>query len=217
MNIVKCVNGHFYDSDKTTECPECKKKKSEMTGADFDVSTFHRAEGRGRQGEQRFYNGISGQIDNSSPENTDMSHILNSSGSTGDTEGKTVGIFSTERRSGYIVGWIVGIKGPVRGYDYRIRSGKNWIGRSYTMDIVIAEGDRSMEEKQHCAIVYDGKWNRFYLLPGNGTITYLNNQVLSDPKEIKLRDRIRMGNCFFVFIPFCIEGCKWDEGDLAEN
>lgn len=26
MNIVKCTNGHFFDSDKYDECPYCAEK-----------------------------------------------------------------------------------------------------------------------------------------------------------------------------------------------
>lgn len=28
MNIVKCTNGHFFDSDKYDECPYCAERES---------------------------------------------------------------------------------------------------------------------------------------------------------------------------------------------
>lgn len=53
-----------------------------------------------------------------------------------------------------VVGWLVCIKGPSRGRDYRIRSGRNGIGRSDAMDVPIA-GDDTVSRENHAFLVYE--------------------------------------------------------------
>ena len=129
----------------------------------------------------------------------------------------TVGIFNKSLGTGYVTGWLVGIDGPVKGRDYRIMHGKNWIGRTYNMDICITEG-ADIAVVNQCAIVYDGKGNQFFIIPGMGTTTYLNSELVGKPEKLKLGDEIKMGNCTFEFIPFCREGHIWEvEGLCGED
>ena len=53
-----------------------------------------------------------------------------------------------------VVGWPVGVEGEQRGKDYKIRRGKNFIGRSDEMDIAILGGYDNIE-KNHAAITYN--------------------------------------------------------------
>lgn len=40
MNLVKCSNGHFYDSDRYEECPHCEKKIPDSAGKSFGEPDF---------------------------------------------------------------------------------------------------------------------------------------------------------------------------------
>ena len=97
-----------------------------------------------------------------------------------------------------VVGWLVCIEGAQRGRDYKIKQGKNFIGRSDEMDIAII-GDDRISRKNHAAVVYDSKQRKFFLVPGDGAgLVYLSNQVKKDeavftPVEISAYDVIDIG------------------------
>lgn len=46
-----------------------------------------------------------------------------------------------------VCGWIVCVKGPRRGKDYRVMDGKNFVGRADDMDIQILGGQQNRTEK----------------------------------------------------------------------
>ena len=62
---------------------------------------------------------------------------------------------------------------------------------------------------KQCCVVYDSLSNRFFLTPGPGAATYLNDSLLENPRELIMGDVIGMGNSKFEFIPFCREGHVW--------
>ena len=107
-----------------------------------------------------------------------------------------------------VVGWLICIEGVQRGQDYKIRQGKNFIGRSDEMDISIV-GDDSISRKNHASIVYDPKPRRFLLLPGEGGgLVYLSNQVKKEEAvltatEIDAYDVIEIGKSKFIFVNLC--------------
>lgn len=115
-----------------------------------------------------------------------------------------------------VVGWLVCIEGPQKGRDYKIRQGKNFIGRSDEMDIAII-GDDRISRKNHAAIVYDSKQLKFFLVPGDGAgLVYLSNQVKKDqavftPVEISAYDVIEVGKSKLIFINLCGIHFDWDK------
>jgi hypothetical protein len=125
-------------------------------------------------------------------------------------EEKTIGIFARHSGKEFVTGWLVCIRGKEKGRDYRIHNGNNWIGRSYQMDICIVD-DPSISRDNHANIVYDYKSNKFFLLPGQGASVLLNGEALLNPKEIRKRDRITLGNSTFAFVPFCEEDFTWEK------
>lgn len=58
-----------------------------------------------------------------------------------------------------VCGWLVCIAGPRQGKDYKIKSGKNFIGRADDMDIQIL-GDNKIDRRSHAIIVFDPKKKR---------------------------------------------------------
>lgn len=218
--IVRCANRHFYDSEKFKECPYCNK----VTGGRIEIQRWMGTDGNGHF-EGPIYQG---------GRDTDVTQALDPAGGVynhnvilGDPEGPvtagsregldvddedpvTVGIFKRQHHGNDLVtGWIVCTEGPDRGRDYRIRHGNNWIGRSQNSDICM-NGDTDIAYEKQCAVVYDGKSNTFFIIPGSGAITYVNGKILDKPQKLELGDTIRFGRSEFEFIPFCREGHVWN-------
>lgn len=108
-----------------------------------------------------------------------------------------------------VVGWLVCVKGPTRGRDYRIRDGQNFLGRDLTMDICIPE-DRSVSAENHARIIYDSRQLMFKLAQGSGSgLTYHNGKAVDLPVELQAFDTVTVGESDLLFVPFCGDRFKW--------
>jgi hypothetical protein len=121
---------------------------------------------------------------------------------------KTVGIFRTRMNADPVVGWLVCTEGPEKGRDYRIHTGRNFIGRAYKMDLSVSD-DPSISRERHCSIIFDPMQPGFTLVPGEGTNTYFNGKLLTAPEPLSDDDHIEIGDSQFVFIAFCKGDRKW--------
>lgn len=109
-----------------------------------------------------------------------------------------------------VCGWIVCVEGTRRGKDYRVKEGKNFVGRADDMDIQIL-GDNRISKRNHCVIVYDVKQNSMVILPGDSNgIAYLNDEAVYVPTPLNPYDVIEMGDSKFIFIPLCGQHFKWE-------
>lgn len=113
------------------------------------------------------------------------------------------------RSSCFVTGWLVCTEGPEKGRDYRIRYGFNKIGRSYEMDICIFE-DQEISRETHCCVVYESRSNRFLLVPGQGTLTWLEGELVEEPRELFSGQRFRIGETTLEFVAFCRNGVTWE-------
>ncbi len=94
------------------------------------------------------------------------------------------------------------IYGARRGKDYKIREGKNFIGRADDMDIQIL-GDNKIERRNHAIIVFDPKNKETVLLPGDSNgLVYLNENAVYAPEVLGEDSVIELGNSKFLFVPF---------------
>ena len=110
-----------------------------------------------------------------------------------------------------VCGWLVCIEGAKRGKDYKIKSGKNFIGRADDMDIQIL-GDNQISRRNHAVIVFDPKKKETVLLPGDANgIAYYNNDAVYVPTVLSAYDVIELGASLFLFIPFCGEHFVWQD------
>lgn len=108
-----------------------------------------------------------------------------------------------------VVGWLVCVKGPDQGRDYRIRNERNRIGRDSLMDICVA-GDNRISRDTHATITYDPRHNLFRLSPGQARgIVYLNGRLLDAPSTLSAYDMIELGETGLQFVPFCGECFQW--------
>jgi hypothetical protein len=121
----------------------------------------------------------------------------------------TVGWFGTAAAVEPVVGWLVCVRGPEEGRDYRIRSEHNRIGRDRLMDICL-RGDNRVSRDTHAIVTYDPRQNQFRVSPGHARgIIYLNGRLLDSPSPLRPRDIIELGDTGLQFVPFCGERFQW--------
>lgn len=109
-----------------------------------------------------------------------------------------------------VCGFLICIDGARQGKDYKIISGKNFVGRADDMDIQIL-GDNEISRRNHAVIVFDPKKKETVLLPGDSNgIVYLSENAVYAPTVLKAYDVIELGNSKFIFLPFCGEHFAWN-------
>ncbi|MBQ3109216.1 MAG: FHA domain-containing protein [Clostridia bacterium] len=197
--IVRCEKGHYYDNSKFTSCPHCTGSTlMGVTSMDQQtVSVTAPVSGGFLQDDERTIAKCPGDADG----HTEAFH-------GGDDE-KTMGIFQSIRSGAPVVGWLVCTKGPERGRDYRLHAGRNFVGRSWKMDVCIVE-DRSISRENHASIVFDPKACIFSLVPGDSVDTCLNGEPLTSPHPLLAGDRISLGQSEFDFVPYCNGEVIWE-------
>lgn len=110
-----------------------------------------------------------------------------------------------------VCGWLICIAGARVGMDYKIHSGKNFIGRGDDMDIQIL-GDNEINRKNHAIIVYDQKNRKTMLLPGDSEgLVYLGDEAVFVPTEVKSYNTIELGRSRFLFVSLCGENFEWND------
>ena len=127
-------------------------------------------------------------------------------------EGRTVGYFQKPLGSEPVVGWLVCTRGPDRGRDFRIHSGRNFIGRSAGMHIAI-QGDAAISREKHAVLIYDPRGNTFKIAPGESAgLVYRNDETVDVPTPLEAFDTLEIGQSHLVFVPFCGPRFQWDSG-----
>ena len=180
--MIRCPEGHFYDSAKHQTCPWC---------------------GVAAQGQAE---AVEGKTQPLRP----VEHAPAAAASVRAPEyGATKALHREPSGLSPVVGWLVCVEGPDRGQDYRIHMEKNFIGRSPAMDISIVNDD-SISRDKHATITYDPKKHVFWLLPGESSgLVYLNDTLVNTPMELKADDVIEMGKSKLVLVPFASEKFQW--------
>ena len=107
-----------------------------------------------------------------------------------------------------VVGWLVCVEGAEKGRDYRICSGRNYIGRAANNDICVAE-DSSISRERHFSIVYDPRSRNYFALPGDSYTLQVNGEVRTKTYQLSDGDVITCGESKLCFISFCKEGRDW--------
>lgn len=186
MSMVRCDKGHFYDSEKHSSCPHCG------VNIDLDVVTRPQA-----------------QVINPTRAMTGTEENKTVAKAKPVAENKTVGYYSKKVGIDPVVGWLVCIEGPDKGRDYRLRAGRNYIGRSESMDVCIT-GDKGISRDKHAIVAYDPKKNRFNVLPGESReIYYINDESVYAVMPLEAYDILELSDTKLQFIPFCGEGRTW--------
>ena len=179
--MIRCAEGHFYDSGKHAACPWC--------GVPVDVNA---AKTRALKDEPAA----------PAPVAAAPRPVPAAAGVTRALHREPTGISP-------VVGWLVCVEGPDRGRDFRLHSEKNFIGRSSAMDVAIT-GDDSISREKHAAVSYEPKKKVFWLLPGEASgLVYLNDEVVNGPVELKPRSIVELGRTKLLFFPLVDENFQW--------
>ena len=110
-----------------------------------------------------------------------------------------------------VVGWLVCVEGKMLGKAFELKNGKNFIGRSSQMDVIL-EGDANVSRDRHAIVTYEPRGREFFAQPGESReLFYVNGQVVLMNVVLKARDIISVGKTDLMFIPFCGADFSWDE------
>ena len=122
---------------------------------------------------------------------------------------KTIGYFGGISNEP-VVGWLVSIEGSTFGMDFKLKTGRNFIGRAPDMDVSLT-GDASISRDKHAIILYEPRGNVFLVQPGDAKeLFYLNDKVVLGATEINAYDVLSLGNTKLLFIPCCSDKFNWD-------
>lgn len=207
MNLQKCGNGHYYDGDTYANCPHCKNKGSaDNQTVALDMYSL---------GDDVVTTGINQSTGSDSALSGAINTVRDGFGSVLPSDDqKTVSFFSesavlTDKNP--VVGWMVCVKGSLYGQDFRLKSGRNFIGRGENMDICL-KGEKTVSRDRHAILIYEPKQNLFLAQPGETKeLIYLNGSVVLMPTIMKKNDVLQVGDSSLMLIPCCDELYKWEE------
>ncbi|MDD5018482.1 MAG: FHA domain-containing protein [Eubacteriales bacterium] len=200
MNLIRCKNGHFYDADKFNECPHCNavagsQKDETMAFVQDDDSTT---------------SSLSATVGSDSLQNA-VNNAMSKNGYSEADGQKTVGYYSKALGKEPVVGWLVAIEGPHFGEDFRLISGRNFIGRGTNMAVCLSK-DGSVSRDKHAIILFDPKQSIYLVQPGDSKeLFYLNDEVVLSPEKIKRNDVLLIGETKLMFFPCCDETFSWSQ------
>lgn len=197
MNLTRCEKGHFYDADRFDSCPHC----NDVGSAAYDATVSMPLQT------------MPSEIMQTEP----LATVLQTTNKT-ETSQETVGYFQGSIGLEPVVGWLVCIKGSHFGEDFRLKVGRNFIGRASSMDVVLS-GDESVSREKHAVVLYEPKNNIFIVQPGEAReLCYLNDSVVLNSVEIKAYDVLQVGESKLMFVPFCTaDKFNWDDAEKPEK
>ena len=220
MKLSTCPKGHFYDADKYASCPYCVPQDEaeavtealNVTMEDFSTG----APSTGSSSAGAVQQPVSVQTSAAVPTSEKRRTAFVNTAVSGweepeEDENCTVGYYAQVIGVEPVVGWMVCIKGAYRGESFKLKSGRNFIGRAANMDIVLG-ADQSVSRLRHAAVVYDPKSRAFIVAAGDAReLCYLNGEVVVTSQKLKAYDVLTLGNTELMLIPLCGEKFSWDD------
>ena len=213
MALIRCQQGHFYDPSRHNACPYC----GSMPAGGMGATEAQPPMGPPPIGPGPSPVGATRPMRDTPPPVVGPTVPIRQGnpplvgGKKSPEEGRTVAVDMKKVGIDPVVGWLVCIKGPSRGRDYRIRSGRNGIGRSEAMDVQIT-GDDTVSRENHAFLVYEPRKRTFSIRPGDGRgLVYLNGDEVIQASDIKGYDIIELGETQLMFVPLCSDKFNWDQ------
>ena len=218
MNMKRCENGHSYDADQFASCPHCQEMNAQSGNETVGIMG-------GTEGSRTV---PAGRMEDSAPMvssmiRPDFGNMGSISpidiGITGDLtvppddddDMKTQSFYATEKGHEPVVGWLVCIKGEAFGEGFKLKSGRNFIGRASNMDVVLT-GDATVSREKHAIVLYEPKRRKFMVQAGESReLFYLNDEVVLTAEELKAKDVLTIGKTKLLFVPCCDDSFGWDE------
>lgn len=183
MNLKKCENGHYYDSDKYAECPRCGSREASSLKKTADVK----------------------------PRNVVSQAALQESLPQETVPQESAVTLPMPKKK--ITGWLVCIKGELEGTVYELKSGKNTIGGTTDQDVVLAADAQVARGCQMVITYNPGTRSFAASAGTSRELSYVNGQVVLFNLEMHNRDLLQVGGETLLFIPLCGEDFAWDEAE----
>ena len=195
MAVIRCLNGHFYNSEKYGECPHCSDGSTYMTTGAFSERNLV------RNGEDILFKTISEE----EARKAFREHSLRKGDNTApgyiyldEDDEKTVGIMGELGLEGAAAGWLVCIGGSVRGRDFTLKCGRNFLSSYPGLEGIAPDA----------SVVFNYHNNTFVFLAG-ASQARLNGKEIAGTAVLKKSDIIELNDFRFVFVPFCEGDFKW--------
>lgn len=194
IKMIECPNGHYYNAAMHTSCPQCGS-----SGAGNFPKTMPPAAAAPSEplGKTMPVDGRDASL----------------SGPAAPFSVRTMpgGNLAKEDQLEPVVGWLVCINSPLRGVDFRIHDGYNYIGREEG-DIHI-HGDNQISRQKHAVISFYAKHQTFHIGPADGrNIIELNGEPVFSPVEMKSFDVITVGSTQLMLVALCGDRFSWTDG-----
>ena len=200
MTLVKCPNGHYYDSSRFgNNCPHCGMSGAASIGADQTTVPLNIPDA------PQPANEVTEPL-TSQPANVTAPTVSDDDRTLPVTADMLDGM---AEKPAPVVGWLVCTDGVNKGTDYRLHQGRNFIGRSPEMDVCIL-GDNTVSRSSHAIVVYDPRSNVYLAQPGSSKeLFYVNDKLVLNPVELKTMDLLNIGDTKLMFVPLCGEQFHW--------
>jgi hypothetical protein len=183
--MVRCAEGHFFDSEKHASCPWC-------TPAGVRETPVPAPADRTRKLDSPAAGAAAGAFIPPPPKPEAA-------------PGATKRLDMTQEGTRPVVGWLVCIDGPDRGKDFRLHAEKNFIGRDNGMDVCLAR-DEAVSRGRHAIVVFDPKKRNFWLYPGESQgLVYHREELVNAPVQVGPYEVIEVGASKLVIVPFDTE------------
>ena len=207
MEAKRCVNGHYYDSEKYSSCPFCNGSSASETAPIGGTLAMDADEYSAVPPTEPFTEDSSNAGDSELGQTVPLTAEANfeipdvDPGATMPYDEANLGFTPT-------VGWVICIRGPHKGKDFRLVTGYNKIGRSANMAISLPDDDQITRE-DHAIIAYDPQARKFFAA-GDKNMIYLNGEFMMGMKELHSNDVIKIGASEIMFVPLCGEAFNWE-------
>lgn len=206
MSAIECGRGHLYDPNIYASCPYCNGSQQSVTFTGTPVGDAGKTMPLSSAAPT---GGAPAPVPVINDGKTLPPKGYQAPRKVTDEDNKTTGMMKKTLGIDPVVGWLVCIKGPDIGKDFRIKGQINTIGRSEKMDICI-KGDKTISNENHARLSYSEKNNRFNLIPADSkNIIYLNDDEVFTPAVLKPYDVIEFGETKLMFVPLCSESFDW--------
>lgn len=193
--IKTCPNGHPYDPARYQSCPYCSSGSFAPTLDPFstDINENHPPVPAADSGSP-----FAPTIDPNGRLSGQMQQTMSVDPNT------PAGAPSP------VVGWLVVLKGPCRGADYRIHVGYNYIGR--TRGDICIPADATISAERDSSVTYVPQTRGFYIAHEQGkNPLLLNGKPVIREAELKNYDRITIGSTTLIFVGLAGEQFDWSE------
>lgn len=198
--LEQCPNGHYYNSALHPTCPICAQGSIPATepfpatsapGGTYTADPPYMAENPG--------------FPRTEPVSVDRSV---STPSTPFQPTMIGGDLNVPGGVEPVVGWLVCVEGPMRGNDYRLHAGYNYIGRE--LGDVRISGDQQISRQNHAMVAFDDTDGIYYAGPSAGrNLLKVNGKTVLNAVELNRYDIISIGTTKLMFVPLCGEHFSW--------